>query len=458
MTQPAGSRARAALLRGITRNVVALGVVSLLTDVSSELLVYVVPLFLANVLAATPTVIGVIEGIAESVAAFVKLGSGRLSDRIGRRTVLVGAGYSASVASKALYVVAAAWPIVLVARVGDRIGKGIRTAPRDALIADSTPPEARGRAFGLHRAMDTTGAVIGVALAALIVGAAQGDDTTLQGDTFRLLALAALVPGMLALVAIAVGVRDVPRPAPESVAVAAPAPESAAVAAPGVGDALAAVRGPAPQPTAGPKPAPEPVVQPATAAAGWRSFPTAFWVFVAASGLFTLGNSSDAFIALRSQALGVAVRDLLLIVIAFNIVDAVVSWPMGALSDRIGRRRLIAIAWGLYAVTYAGLALAGSPGAVLPLWLLYGAYYGVNEAVGRALVADLAVPELRATAYGIFNAVIGLAILPASIVAGLLWDRVGQSAPFWFGAACAIGGLVLLGFVRPARRGATKAG
>jgi MFS family permease len=436
VTGAPGARARAALLRGITRNVVALGVVSLLTDISSELLIYVVPLFLANVLAATPSVIGLIEGVAESVAAFVKLGSGALSDRIGRRTVLVGAGYGASVAAKALYIVATAWPVVLVARVGDRIGKGIRTAPRDALIADSTAPEARGRAFGLHRAMDTTGAVIGVALAAIIVGAVQGDDSALQGDTFRLLALAALIPGVLALVAIAVGVRDVPRPVPAPVPVPVPAVEL--------------VPGPTPSPAAEPPPGP---VAASTPAAGlWRGFPPAFWVFVAASGLFTLGNSSDAFIALRSQALGVSVRDLLVIVIAFNIVDALVAWPVGALSDRIGRRRLIAIAWSLYAVTYAGLALAGSPSAVLPLWLLYGAYYGVNEAVGRALVADLARPELRATAYGILNAVTGLAILPASIVAGLLWDRLGQPAPFWFGAACAAGGLALLAFVRPPRR------
>jgi MFS family permease len=410
------AEARAALLRGITRNVVMLGLVSLLTDVSSELLIYVVPLFLANVLAATPSIIGIVEGIAESVAAFVKLGSGALSDRIGRRTVLIGSGYGASVAAKALYVVATTWPVVLVARVGDRIGKGIRTAPRDALIADSTAAEARGRAFGLHRAMDTAGAVIGVALAALIVSLAQGDAQTLEDETFRLLALAALVPGALALLVIAVGVRDVPRRP-----VAGPAPPASAPPArdtPRIG----------------------------------RRFPAAFWIFVAASGLFTLGNSSDAFIALRSQALGVSVRDLLLVVVAFNLVDAVVAWPVGALSDRIGRRRLIAVAWGLYAVTYAGFALAGGSVAVLPLWLLYGAYYGVNEAVGRALVADLASPDLRATAFGIVNAVTGLAILPASIVAGLLWERVGQAAPFWFGAACAVGGLALLAFVRPPRR------
>jgi len=424
MTRP--TQARAALLRGITRNVVVLGLVSLLTDVSSELLVYVVPLFLANVLAATPSVIGVVEGVAESVAAFVKLGSGALSDRIGRRTVLVGTGYGASVVAKALYIVATAWPIVLVARVGDRIGKGIRTAPRDALIADSTAPEARGRAFGLHRAMDTTGAVIGVALAALIVGIAQGDAATLEGETFRLLALAALVPGVLAVVVIVVGVRDVRRPD-------AAAPVPAPPATPGAGTNVAGA-------------------DRAAVDRAWRRFPAAFWVFVAASGLFTLGNSSDAFIALRSQALGVSVRDLLLVVIAFNVVDALIAWPVGALSDRIGRRRLIAIAWGLYAVTYAGFALAGGSAAVLPLWLLYGAYYGVNEAVGRALVADLARPELRATAYGIVNAVTGLAILPASIVAGILWDGVGQAAPFWFGAACAAGGLALLAFVHPPRR------
>jgi len=401
---------RGSLVRGITRNVVLLGIVSLLTDVSSELLVYVVPLFLANVLAATPTVIGVVEGVAESVAAFVKLGSGVLSDRIRRRTVLVGTGYGASVAAKALYVVAASWPVVLLARVGDRVGKGIRTAPRDALIADSIEPGARGRAFGLHRAMDTVGAVIGVALAAAIVGATQGDAVLIEAETFRLLALAALVPGLLALVVIAAGVRDVPRPERTPVA-----PATAPAARPGGG------------------------------------FPAPFWVFVAAVGTFTLGNSSDAFVALRSQALGVSVRDLLLVVIAFNVVDAVVAWPVGALSDRIGRRRLLALGWGLYAATYAGFALAGGAAAVLPLWLLYGAYYGVNEAVGRALVADLARPELRATAYGIVNAVTGLAILAASIVAGLLWDGVGQAAPFWFGAACAVGGIVLLAFVRPAR-------
>ncbi|HUQ78557.1 MAG TPA: MFS transporter [Patescibacteria group bacterium] len=403
------------LARGITRNVVVLGLVSLLTDVSSELLVYVIPLFLVNVLAATPTAIGIIEGTAEAVAAFVKLASGAISDRSRRRKPLVAAGYGTSVVSKALYVFAAAWPVVLVARVGDRIGKGIRTAPRDALIADSTPAASRGRAFGLHRAMDTAGAVVGVGLAAVVIELAQGDASTLAAETFRLLALVALVPGVLALVVIAVGVRDVPT-----------APRTAPV---------------------------PPLVRPGLRQRA-AAFPRAYWVYVAAVGLFTLGNSSDAFIAIRSQALGVTVRDLMLVIIAFNIVNSLVAWPAGGLSDRIGRRGLLAVAWGIYAVAYAGFALASAPVHVLPLWLLYGAYYGVNEAVGRALVADLAAPHLRATAFGILNAVVGLAILPASIIAGLAWDRIGQPAPFWFGALCATAAIVLLAFVRRPARGA----
>jgi len=410
---------RAGLTPGITRNVVALGIVSLLTDVSSEMLVYVIPLFLANVLLASPSIIGIIEGTAESMASLLKLASGAISDRIRRRRLLVGIGYGSSVLSKALYFIASAWPLVLVARLGDRIGKGIRTAPRDALIVDSTPPEARGVAFGLHRAMDTAGAVVGVAVAALIVSTSQGGAVVLGADTFRLLVAVALVPGVLAVLAIVVGVRDVP-------AGASPAPKPS-----GRGDARSS---------------------PILTRRSWRRFPAAFWMFVLAGGLFALGNSSDAFLSLRSQQLGLDVRVLLLVIVGFNVANALVSWPIGALSDRIGRRPLVALAWTIYAVAYAGFAVAGSAAWVGLLWLLYGTYYGVNEAVGRALVADLAPADLRATGYGIVNTVVGLLVLPASIVAGLLWDRIAPSAPFWFGAACAAAALVLLIVgVRPVR-------
>jgi MFS family permease len=401
---------RSGLTRGITRNVVALGVVSLLTDVSSEMLVYLIPLFLANVLIASPSIIGVIEGTAESASSLLKLASGAISDRIQRRRLLVGIGYGSSTASKFLYLIASGWPLVFVARLGDRVGKGLRTSPRDALIADSTPPEARGVAFGLHRAMDTVGAVVGVAVAALVVSASQGGAVVLAADTFRLLVLVALVPGALAVLAIVVGVRDVPR---GKVSTSESSIES---------DDLSTVR----------------------SRRMWRRFPVQFWLFVVAGGLFALGNSSDAFLSLRSQQLGLDVRDLLLAIVGFNLANALVSWPIGALSDRIGRRPLVGLAWAIYAVGYAGFALAGSAEWVGLLWLLYGTYYGVNEAVGRALVADLAPPDLRATGYGIVNTAVGLLVLPASILAGLLWDRIAPSAPFWFGAGCAAAALVLL--------------
>jgi MFS family permease len=266
--------------------------------------------------------------------------------------------------------------------------------------------------------MDTAGAVVGVAVAALVVEASQGGALILGAETFRLLVLVALVPGILAVVAIVVGVRDVRRgddPKREESGAAPIAP---------LGDSTK-----------------------------WRRFPIAFWLFVVASGLFALGNSSDAFLALRSQQLGVDVRDLLLMVVGFNLANAVVSWPIGALSDRISRRGLVALAWTIYAVAYGGFALATSETSVGLLWILYGTYYGVNEAVGRALVADLAPSDVRATGYGIINAVVGLVVLPASIAAGLLWDRIAPSAPFWFGATCAALALIVLVVgVRPTGR------
>ena len=407
------------LTRGITRNVVALGLVSLLTDISSEMLVYLIPLFLANVLAASPSVIGLIEGIAESVASLLRLVSGAISDRIGRRKLLVGIGYSGSVVGKAFFLVATAWPIVLLARLGDRIGKGIRTAPRDALITDSTPADSRGRAFGLHRAMDTAGAFIGVAAAAVVVWAVQGDMTQLAEGTFRDLVLLALVPGVLAIVTVVVGVHDVHEEARRERAAAKRSLADGTAASPATGR-FHRLRG---------------LVS---------GLPRPYWLFVLATLLFTIGNSSDAFLALRSQQLGVTVRDLLLMIVAFNITNAVVAWPVGALSDRIGRRALIALAWSIYAFTYAGFAIAGSGTPVVAMWLAYGVYYGVNDAVGKALVADLAPQERRATAFGLITAVVGFALLPASLIAGLLWDVIGPAAPFWFGAACAAGATILL--------------
>src|SRR5450759_3792026 len=421
--ESAGSTAssgwRRALTRGVTRNVVALALVSLFTDISSEMLVYVIPLFLANVLLAPVAVFGLIEGVAESTASILKLISGAVSDRIGRRRLLVGVGYGTSVAAKALYLVATAWPVVLVGRVGDRLGKGIRTSPRDALIADSTAPEYRGVAYGFHRAMDTTGAFAGVLVAAAVIWAIEGDATRLTGDAFRVLVLLALVPGLLAIATIVVGVRDVRlEPAPAAAIPAAPASSVFRRTVGGISE--------------------------------WRRFPAPFWLFIAANALFTLGNSSDAFLALRSQNLGLTLLALLLTIVAFNATNAIVAWPAGALSDRIGRRGLIATAWLIYAACYAGFAMANSAVWVVPLWVGYGTYYALSEGVGKAMVADLAPTDLRATAFGILNAVQGLMILPASVIAGLLWSLIAQPAPFWFGSACAAAAVVLLlATVRP---------
>ncbi len=413
------------MTRGITRNVVALGFVSLFTDISSEMLVYVIPLYLANVLLAPVAVIGLIEGVAESTASILKLVSGALSDRLSRRRLLVGIGYGTSVAAKALYLVATVWPVVLIGRVGDRFGKGIRTSPRDALIADSTAPENRGVAYGLHRAMDTTGAFAGVLVAAAVIWATEGAATKLTGDAFRILVLLALVPGILAVATIVVGVRDVKRPA----VAAEPAVAAPKVAAPSLRRRIVGDR------------------------AQWRSFSRPFWLFMLANALFTLGNSSDAFLALRSQNLGLTLLALLLTIVAFNATNAIVAWPAGALSDRIGRRGLIAGAWAIYAACYAGFAIVTSAVWVVPLWIAYGVYYALSEGVGKAMVADLAPTELRATAFGILNATQGLMILPASVIAGLLWSLIAPPAPFWFGSACAAAAVVLLmTTVRPGAR------
>ena len=319
--------------------------------------------------------------------------------------------------AKVLYLFASSWPIVLLARVGDRLGKGVRTAPRDALIANSTEEPYRGRAFGFHRALDTLGAFIGVLAAFLIVGAAAGSAQLLDASTFQTIVLIALVPAFLAVVVIFLGVKDVPPDADQP-------PKVVSGSAGGRRErVLRAV----------------------------RALPMPFWVFVAANALFSLGNSSDAFLALRTQQLGVTVRDLLLMIVVFNATNALVSFPAGALSDRLGRKRPIAVAWLIYAASYAGFALAGSGFATTGLWILYGAYYGINEAVGRAFVGDVAPADLRATGFGVLNAAVAVAILPASLVAGLLWDNVGPHAPFWFGAACALLAVVALAMVRPIR-------
>ena len=384
---------------------------SFLTDISSEMLINLIPLFLANVLGVGTSVIGLIEGIAETTASLLKVFSGWLSDRLGQRKGLTVLGYGLSTVAKPFLYFASSWTWVLGVRFADRVGKGVRTAPRDALIADSIDAHQRGIAFGIHRAGDTAGAVLGLLVALVTVWAVQGRGLTLTRSTFQTIVLLSVIPAALAVLVLALGAQEVP-----------PTRERAH----------------------------EP---PRLSLAGLDARFKAFLVTVV---LFTLGNSSDAFLILRAQERGLNVVMVLGMLVTLNLVYTLVSGPAGALSDRVGRQRVIVTGWLLYGVIYLGLAMARTGWQVWALATLYGAYYGMAEGTGKALVADLVQPERRGTAYGVYNAAVGLTAFPASLIAGVLWQGVGAwtgfgpGAPFLFGATMALLATgLLVWWVRP---------
>ncbi len=374
-------------------NIWVLTLTSFLTDVSSEMVLNLVPLFLANVLGVRTTIIGLIEGIAETTASLTRLYSGRLSDRLGRRKWLTVLGYGLSTLAKPFLYFADSWGWVLGVRFADRLGKGIRTAPRDALIAGSIEPAERGFAFGLHRAGDTAGAFLGLAIATLLIYLTQADQRLLTQETFRRVVLWSILPAALAVLILALAAREVP------------------IAAAGAGSA--------------------------SRRAG---LDRRFLAFLAVIVLFTLGNSSDAFIILRAQERGLSLLQIMAMLLTFNLVYALLSTPFGSLSDRLGRRRLLLAGWLTYSLIYLGFALAQRGWQVWLFYGLYGLYYAANEGVARAFIADLVPDARRGTAYGLYNATVGLMALPASLLAGLLWQGVGSwggfgpAAPFYFGA------------------------
>ncbi|OGO04627.1 MAG: MFS transporter [Chloroflexi bacterium RBG_13_54_9] len=378
-----------------------------MTDISSEMTITTLPLFLANVLKVQTPVIGLIEGIAESTATLLKLISGWLSDKLGRRKALTVTGYSLSALAKPFLYLANAWPVVLGLRFTDRVGKGIRTSPRDALVADSTPLNEMGKSFGLHRTLDTFGAVIGLGLAALIVFFLQRANLELTRHTYQTLVLVAAVPAILAVLLIIALVNEPRRAAADARSVEASRPAS-----------------------------PTP-------------FSKRFKLFLAIMVIFTLGNSSDAFLILRAQNLGSSVLHVLIILVLFNAVYSVVSLPAGLLSDRFGRRGAIAIGWSIYALIYLGFAIASARWQVWLLYVLYGLYYGATEGVAKAFVADLIPANRRGTGYGLYNGAVGVTVLPASVIAGWLWQAFSPAAPFYFGAALAgIAGFGLIALLR----------
>lgn len=396
----------------LPRNLWVVSVTSFLMDVSSEMVLNVVPLFLANVLGTRTVVIGLIEGVAHAAASLLKVFSGVLSDRVRGRKWLAVSGYGVSALAKPGFLAANSWGLVAGVRWTDRVGKGIRTAPRDALLADSLDRSRRGFGFGLHRAADTLGAMLGLLVAAGVVWAAQRGAVGLDRGTFHRLVLISLAPGFLAVIALATGARE--------------------------------VRDGRGKKTVGPR-------------ITFRGLGRPFLAFLGIAALFNLGDFSDAFLVLRAQERGLSVFGVLLTLAAFNLVYAVVATPAGSFSDRVGRKRVLLGGWLLYSATALGFGLARSGTQVVVLYLSYGVYYGLTAGTARALVADLVPPELRGTAYGTYHAVLGLMDVPASLLAGLLWQGIGSwsgfgaGAPFLFGGGVALVATVLLaGFRVPA--------
>ena len=385
-------------LRRLPRNVWVLTITSLLNDISSEMLINLVPFFLANVLGVRTAIIGLIEGIAETTASLLKIFFGMLSDRFGRRKPFIVAGYALSAFTKPLLYFASAWGWVLGVRVADRVGKGIRTAPRDALIADSIDQNQRGLSFGLHRAGDTLGAFLGLGIATLIIWQTQSRSVFLTRDTFQTAVLISIVPAVLAVLVLALG----------------------AVEVKGTSKGVETKR------------------------LSLKEMDARFRYFLFVVVLFTLGNSSDAFILLRGQERGLTFLQVMGMTLTFNAIYTIFAGPLGAWSDRIGRRKLILGGWFAYGLVYLGFAFAQAGWQVWALFGLYGLYYAATEGAAKALVADLVPQMQRGTAYGLFNAAIGITALPASLIAGLLWQGAGTwmgfgaSAPFFFGAGMAL--------------------
>jgi MFS family permease len=382
-------------LRGIPKNTVVLGTASLLNDTASEMAAPLLPIFLTATLGAGPAAIGIIEGTAEATSSFLKVVSGYVSDRIAKRKQIVFAGYGLSAIARSALSITASWTQVLVLRFTDRIGKGIRTAPRDAIIADSTAPAYRGRSFGFHRALDNAGAILGPILAFVLISR--------LNFSCRMIFGIALIPGLLSALSIAAFVRE--RKYEKKTA---------------------------------------------SLSLHLESIDHNFHRYLIVLLVFTLGNASDAFLILRAVDCGIHTAMIPLLWGGFNLVRCLISVPCSSLSDRIGRRPVIIMGWLVYALIYFAFAMANTPWHIALIFLGYGIYYGLTEGVERAFVADLVPAEIRATAYGLYNGAIGIAALPASIIFGALWKYAGMHAAFFFAVAlAALASIGLLLFVKP---------
>ncbi len=381
--------------KGLARNVVILGFVSLLNDGASEMIYPLLPAFLTAVLGAGPAALGIIEGVAEATSSLLKLYSGFLSDHIKKRTGWILAGYSISNVIRPLIAFAASWLHVLALRFFDRVGKGLRTSPRDAIIADSTPAEFRGKAYGFHRAMDHSGAIVGPLAATGLL--------FIFHVNLRTIFLLSFIPGVFAVAMLLFGLKE--QPAERHLSVPA---------------------------------------RSFNFRSAWAEMSPDFRKYLGIILIFTLGNSTDAFLLLRAQQLGVPVTLLPAIWMVLHIVKMGFSVPGGIVSDRIGRKKVIVTGWIVYAAVYLAFGQANHQWQAWALFGLYGIYFGLTEGVEKALVADFAPAYLRGSAFGLYHLIIGIGAFPASLLFGLVWQKLGSTAAFAFGAALALLASVML--------------
>ena len=386
--------------KNLSGNVLALSLVSLLNDTSSEIIYPLLPAFLALTLGASPFAIGLIEGFAESVAAFLKLFSGYFSDKFEKRKFPVFLGYALASLTRPILAFAGSWQQVLAVRVTDRVGKGIRGAPRDAIIAGSVPEEKRGLAFGFNRAADHLGAVFGPIIAFVLLSYFASDPNTPTAQDYRQVFLYASIPVVLGLFVIVFFVHEKPKEATDSLA-------------PKIKLSL-------------------------------KEFDGNFKRFLVVIALFTLSNSTDAFLLLRAEQTGIAVAVLPLLWMFLHFSKVIFSLIGGDLSDKFGRKTLIFTGWIVYALVYAGFAFVNAAWQTWALFLIYGIYFGLTEGVEKALVADLVPPEKRGTAFGFYNLAFSITVFPASLLFGAIWTEFGASAAFLISACISLFAAVML--------------
>ncbi len=385
---------------GFGKNVTIAGLVSFFMDVSSEMIYPLVPLFLANVLGVNKSVIGLIEGIAESTASLLKVFSGWFSDRIGNRKLLMALGYGISTLSRPFVALATGWQHVLGSRFIDRLGKGVRTTPRDAIIAESADKTHLGRAFGFHRAMDTMGAVVGPAVAFFLLGILSND--------YRKVFWLSMIPGVIAVLLIISFITEKKK----AFASHADRPKMT-----------------------------------------MKHFNWRFKFFVIITALFAVGNSSDVFLILRAEQKGIKPAMIPVVYLIFNLVYSLSSIPAGMAADKFGKKRVILSGFILFAALYYGFAVAGSATAIWVLFGLYGLFMGLTEGIQKAFLATIIPQDFKATAFGVYNTVVGLAMFPASLIGGWLWDHVSPSATFYFGSATAtLSAILFIAFMMVIRK------